>query len=66
MVICDYATRYLEAIPLRSQEAEVVAEAMVEVFSRVDVPKEILSDEGTNFISSLMSELCRLLSTYVS
>lgn len=62
LVICDYATRYPEAIPLRSQEAEVVAEAMVEVFSRVGVPKEILSDQGTNFMSSLMSELCRLLS----
>ena len=55
LVICDYATRYPEAIPLRSQEAEVVAEAMVEVFSRVGVPKEILSDKGTNFMSSLMS-----------
>ena len=62
LVICDYATRYPEAIPLRSQEAEVVAEAMVEVFSRVGVPKEILSDKGTNFMSSLMSKLCRLLS----
>ena len=34
----------------------------MEVFSRVGVPKEILSDQGTNFMSSLMSELCRLLS----
>ena len=62
LVICDYATKYPEAIPLRSQEAEVVAGAMVEVFSRVSVPKEILSDQGTNFMSSLISELCRLLS----
>jgi hypothetical protein len=42
LVICDYATKYLEAIPLKSQEAEVVAEAIEEVFTRVGVPKEIL------------------------
>lgn len=35
LVICDYATKYPVEIPLRSQEAEVVAEAMVEVFSRL-------------------------------
>ena len=34
-----------------NQEVEIVAEAMVGVFSRVDVLKEILSDQGTNFIS---------------
>lgn len=47
---------------MRSQEAEVVAEAMIEVLSRLDVPKEILSDKGTNLMSSLMSELCKFLS----
>ncbi|XP_065939370.1 uncharacterized protein [Magallana gigas] len=62
LVMCDYATKYPEAIPLRSQDAEVVAEAMMEVFTRLGVPKEILSDQGTNFMSSLITELCKLLS----
>ncbi len=35
LVICDYATKNPEAIALRSQEAEVVAEAVIEVFSRL-------------------------------
>lgn len=45
LVMCDYATKYPEAIPLRSKDAEVVAEAMMEVFTRLGVPKEILSDQ---------------------
>lgn len=35
---------------------------MIQVFSRLGVPKEIVSDKGNNFMSSLMSELRKLLS----
>ena len=31
------------------------------MFSRVGIPKEILTDQGTNFMSNLMSELFKLL-----
>ena len=34
LVLCDYATRYPEAIPLRSTEREQVEEALVTFFSR--------------------------------
>ena len=34
LVICDYATRYPEGIPLKSIDAEHVAEALVTLFSR--------------------------------
>ena len=37
-VICDYATRYPEAIALWSTDAEHNAEELVTVFSRVGVP----------------------------
>ena len=46
LVVCDYATRYPEALPLRSIDAEHVAEELVLLFSRVGVPKEILTDQG--------------------
>jgi hypothetical protein len=62
LVMCDYTTKCPEAVPLRSQDAEVVAEALMEIFTRVGVPREILSDQGTNFMSSLITELCRLIS----
>ena len=42
LVICDYATKYPEAIPLHSIDASHVAEALIGVFSRVGIPSEIL------------------------
>ena len=61
LVICDYATRYPEAIPLRSIDAEHVAEELLKVFARVGVPQEILTDQGSNFTSQLLAETYRLL-----
>lgn len=34
---------------------------LMTMFSRVEVPKEILTDQGTNFMSKLLAELYRLL-----
>ena len=61
LVICDYATRYLEAIPLRSVDAEHVAEELVKLFTRVGVPAEILTDQGSNFTPQLLVEVYNLL-----
>ena len=61
LVICDYATRYPEAILLRTIDAGHVAEALVEFFSRVGVPGEILTDQGSNFTSQLLIEIYRML-----
>nr|XP_054759498.1 uncharacterized protein LOC129265535 [Lytechinus pictus] len=61
LTIVDLATRYLEAVALPKIEAERVAEAMMEVFSRLGVPNEILSDNGTQFVSGVMKEVSRLL-----
>lgn len=62
LTLMDYATRYPDAVALPSIETERVAEALVEMFSRVGVPKELLSDRGSNFTSDLMKEVARLLS----
>ena len=61
LVISDYATRYPEAIPLRSITAPKVAEVLVDLFSRHGVPEEILTDQGTNFTSGLLGELYLLI-----
>ena len=61
LVLIDYATRYPEAIPLRNISAKSVAQALFHVISRVGIPKEILTDQGTNFMSRTMKELYGLL-----
>jgi len=58
----DYATRYAEAVALKDIQAETVAEALVNMFTTVSVPKEILNDQGSHFLSAVMKEMCRLLS----
>ncbi|XP_063954898.1 uncharacterized protein LOC129282954 isoform X2 [Lytechinus pictus] len=62
LTIVDYATRYVEAIPLKSISTVDVAEALVTVYSRVGVPCEVMSDLGTQFVSDLMRKVSQLLS----
>ena len=62
LTLVDCATRYPEAVALKGIETIDIAEELVSIFSRVGVPKEILTDRGTQFTSDLMSEVARLLS----
>ncbi|KAL0148421.1 hypothetical protein M9458_056231 [Cirrhinus mrigala] len=61
LVIVDYATRYPEAVPLRKATAKAIAQELFLLASRVGIPSEILTDQGTLFMSRLMADLCRLL-----
>uniref|UniRef100_A0AAQ4Q9F2 Gypsy retrotransposon integrase-like protein 1 n=1 Tax=Gasterosteus aculeatus aculeatus TaxID=481459 RepID=A0AAQ4Q9F2_GASAC len=61
LVLVDYATRYPEAVPLRSISAKSVAQELFQVISRVRIPKEILTDQGTSFMSRTLRELYELL-----
>ncbi|XP_033733588.1 uncharacterized protein LOC117322759 [Pecten maximus] len=62
LTLVDFATRYPEAVPLQTIDTEQVAEALVQIFSRVGVPHEILSDQGSQFTSGVMKEVGRPLS----
>uniref|UniRef100_A0A8C5GD01 Gypsy retrotransposon integrase-like protein 1 n=1 Tax=Gouania willdenowi TaxID=441366 RepID=A0A8C5GD01_GOUWI len=61
LVITDYATRYPEVFPLKSMKAKSVAFCLVQLFSRVGFPREILTDRGTNFMSTLLKQVYQLL-----
>ena len=72
LTIVDYATRDPEAVPLATIETERVSEALLDVFCRVGLPKEVLSDRASQFVSDLKcldlsaSDNCTLLLTTLS
>ncbi len=61
LVIVDYATRYPEAVPRRKATAKSITHELFLLCSRVGIPAEILTDQGTPFMSRLMADLCTLL-----
>ena len=61
LTLIDSATSFPEAIPLKHIDSISVAEALLSVFGRVGIPKQIHSDLGTQFVSDLMKEVNRLL-----
>ena len=61
LVMVDYATRYPEAIPLKNIRIGTVAEALWTMWTRLGIPKEVLSDRGTQFTGEIMKEVHRLL-----
>lgn len=62
LTVVDFATRYPLALALKQTDSETVAEALIEMFSQVGIPAEVLSDNGPNLTSRVMGEVTRLLS----
>ncbi len=55
------ATRWPEAVPLRSITARSVAEGLWSIFSRTAIPEQLLSDQGAQFCGRVIKQLCDLL-----
>lgn len=51
------ATRYPEAIPLRSLKTHGIVKALVKFFSTFGLPKCIQTDQGTNFMSRIFAQV---------
>ncbi|XP_030833612.1 uncharacterized protein LOC115920950 [Strongylocentrotus purpuratus] len=61
LVLTDVFTKYTQAVPTRDQRATTVAKVLVNNwFVRFGVPKRLHSDQGRNFESGLVKELCRV------
>ena len=62
LIISDYFTRWTEAYPIPNQEAVTIAETLVmEYICRYGVPQYLHTDQGRNFESKLIKEVCELL-----
>ena len=51
LTLVDYATRHPEAVPLKKITTEAVTEALLDIYSRVGILEEVLTDQGTQFMS---------------
>ncbi|XP_048851412.1 uncharacterized protein LOC125720231 [Brienomyrus brachyistius] len=61
LVMTDVFSKYTLAVPTYDQRASTVAQVLVvEWFSKFGVPARIHSDQGRNFESSLIQQLCGL------
>ena len=62
LVAMDYFTKWPEAYALQDQEAKTVATVLVREFvCRFGTPLELHSDQGRNFESELIKEMCEIL-----
>ena len=62
IVLMDYFTKWPEVMPVPNQEAETIAEVLVDhVFSRFGVPMELHSDQGRNFESEVFRETMKIM-----
>jgi transposase InsO family protein len=62
LVIIDQFTKWLEWYPLPSQNAETIANALMDsTISRFGCPLELHSDQGKNVDGNLIRQLCNLL-----
>ena len=52
------ASRWPEALLLRSITAKAVALGILEIFSRTGIPLQLVSDQGSQFLGSVVTQLC--------
>ena len=55
----DYAIHWSEAIPLPDVTIERIADTLIRIFSSMGFPKEVISDRGSQFTSTIMKEICK-------
>jgi len=60
LVLMDHFSRWQDAIALPEATTTVIADKLCQLFSYFGVPEEIHSDQGAQFQSQLMSELCSI------
>ena len=64
VVFTDLLSKWPDAFAVPSVEAATIARLLVdEIFARHGAPRKLLTDRGSNSLSALVKEVCRLLNT---
>ena len=62
LVVTDHFTRFTRAFVIKNERARTVADTLWKgFFSVFGVPGRLISDQGRNFESTLIAELCKIL-----
>ena len=56
LVVQDYMTKWVEAIPIPNQTAKRITTELVNIFSRYGLPDILHSDQGRNFESTILHQ----------
>lgn len=61
LLFVDSFSKWCEAFPLKTQTAAEVAKHLYhDIICRYGAPRKLVSDRGSNFMSTLIKELCKL------
>ena len=61
LVFCDYFSKWPEVFAVSNIETKTVADKFLELVARHSCPEQLLTDEGTNFTSQVLKDVCKLL-----
>jgi len=61
-IVEDTSTKWVELFPLQNATAKECAMVLMEeVFMRYGIPRRIISDNGSQFVSAVLQQVCHLL-----
>jgi Integrase zinc binding domain len=55
--LVDSCTRWVESVPLKTVTAKETCDALLSIFTRTEIPRVLITDIATNFVSGLSEEL---------
>ena len=58
LVLMDYTSKWPEAYALKNVTTETGVKCLIDMTVRVGIPEEVLTDNGSNFVSKTMREYC--------
>lgn len=58
MVVGDYFTKWIDAIPIKNQKTHTIVQKLITILG---VPMEIHSDQVRSFESTIFEEMCQIL-----